>query len=719
MVPEEIQQTHHDASDTIYPIQFVQVGNLHSVPAPLVRVSTCGEVTLEVLHKVIDTEPAQGFYRVVTPQQRRKGSSSALNLLKVLVSLPGHTVSKDWLSEHFPRNRSDEEDEEGWVSLVRVDNIVSLLRSLLCPPGIVGEETLRKALITFVKNHRESGPSYRLAAEPLLWLDVDVIAASVQQACLLEQQGKDALPYWEQAYTLASKGSFLRDEPYSDWARDKCLEIEGYLRQAVHALHRLYLARDGEAGEERVLLLLRSYWQTHPTDEDLLRPLLELLGKRDCVQEALDYYQRLCERLEKEGGAPDIRTQKTVQNLHTRQRWREHTFTNPAEVELSFSVVSAFGINQQDKTKTWPPSPFSYSVTQVILESLHEQGETLPLHITDLATRRAILSVLCGIPFAAWMPHQEVPLSVQHHKNILNEDLLTFFESAITSLWELYYTGGVDRVEQGLSSLTREIANLLRLAQGTDQHKRVLILLTMGYQLQCCVLRDRMDYPHAHIAYQRAFDAAQELGNAELTSSALAREGVTLIQQEKPEQALLYLNTALHIMDGQEFPLLKGYILQALSEAYAKTQQVQECWRSLDEAESSILSDQKHSLVRFNKASIMAQRGVDAVLLKDYQEAIQCITASLMTYDPTLVRGRARLIAQRAEAYYGLGKLDVCIQNAEEAFTLAQSVGSSKTISRIEKLYASLSQSPWRKEGSVARLGARLYQYRNECKTSL
>ena len=71
--------------------------------------------------------------------------------------------------------------------------------------GIDGEEVLRKLLVGYVRNRRDSGPGYRLAANPLLWLDIDVMAASVKQAVLLEQDGKEALSCWELVYALASR----------------------------------------------------------------------------------------------------------------------------------------------------------------------------------------------------------------------------------------------------------------------------------------------------------------------------------------------------------------------------------------------------------------------------------------------------------------------------------------------------------------------------------
>ena len=332
-------------------------------------------------------------------------------------------------------------------------------------------------------------------------------------------------------------------------------------------------------------------------------------------------------------------------------------------------------------------------------------------------SRRHLLRQILTIAGAAFVlpPSREWPFEklfdAKQSNTIMNDDLVAFFENAMIARWELYYTGGAIRAAHDLDTWMKEITKLSQGAQGTDWQKRTLVLLTMSYQLQSCVLRDMMEYTQAQRAYQRAFHVAQELDDPELMSAALARKGVMLIQQERPKEAIIYLHGALDTIDGQSFPRLKGHILQGLSEAYAKTQQTQECWHSLGQAEEMLAQQQQiqeRSLVRFNAASVAAQRGIDAVLLQDYQRAITQLDTSLTRYDPTLIRGRARLIAQKAEAYYGLGEIDTCVTTAEEALTLAHAVGASKTIARVKDLHATLTQSHWRKEQSVARLSERL-----------
>src|SRR5205823_5379859 len=145
-----------------------------------------------------------------------------------------------------------------------------------------------------------------------------------------------------------------------------------------------------------------------------------------------------------------------------------------------------------------------------------------------------------------------------------------------------------------------------------------------------------------------------ELDDVELMAAALARQGVTLIQQERPKEAVTYLSGALDITTTHNAPLLKGHILQALSEAYAKDQRSQESWSHIGQAETYLGKKehpQERSLIRgVTQASLAAQKGVNAVLLQEYGQAIRLIDESLTTYDPALIRGRARLLAQKAEA---------------------------------------------------------------------
>jgi two-component SAPR family response regulator len=112
-------------------------------------------------------------------------------------------------------------------------------------------------------------------------VDAEALSWHVEQAVRMERFGDDPLPFWQRAYELARRGDYLPDEIYSEWADAKREEIAGLRRQSVLALARLYPEREGKAGEEEALVLLRSSWTAHPRDEDALRPLMELRARRD------------------------------------------------------------------------------------------------------------------------------------------------------------------------------------------------------------------------------------------------------------------------------------------------------------------------------------------------------------------------------------------------------------------------------------------------------
>src|SRR5581483_7271333 len=302
-----------DTGPTIRPMRLLAVSDRLQVPAPLIRVMTCGLLTLEILQEMVSADPPRARYAVLTPDRLRgRGVSPALSLLKLLVSRPQRFAPADWLLEQFSRGEGEA------FSSKRLDTLAWLLRDLLCPPGY---ESLRRQIVAYTR--AMSGGGYQLAGYPLVWVDHEALCWNVEQAVRMERFGDDPLPFWQRAYELAKRGDYLPDEAYSEWADAKREEIAGLRRQSVLALARLFTEREGRAGEEEALVLLRSYWTAHPRDEDILRPLMELLGKRECYQEALDSYAKLCRVLEEDGQQPDPHTQDVVEHLRAKRIQRQ------------------------------------------------------------------------------------------------------------------------------------------------------------------------------------------------------------------------------------------------------------------------------------------------------------------------------------------------------------------------------------------------------------
>jgi Bacterial transcriptional activator domain len=567
-------------SPGIYPIQFVQVGTLPDVAAPLARISTCGGMTIEVLHEVLETDPPQGRYVMVTPQQRRLGSTTGLNLLSALVSLPGHYATKSWLTERLSRYKSEVDDDETWAGMVRVDNIVTLLRGLLCPPGIADEKELRKALVSYVPNHFESGPGYQLAGEPLIWLDVDVIEASVKEACLLEQKGQDALPVWERASMLAARGGYLLDERYSDWAESKRREVEGYQRQAVHALHRLYLAHNGDAAEEQVLLLLRSYWQTHPMDEDVLRPLLELLGKRGCVQEAEEYYQHLCQELKVEGLTPHPRTQRIIQHVRDGQSTASYTGETKSLLNTTTARISSL----QDELSV----PFSPMTKQDIIEATNRSGRIRIAQQSGMQdmepSRRNFLQTLGILGAEALLPPQ-----IQGYSSFVENRSLDFSQASVASLatitsqFRAMQRRGDVFITNGVHSHVQTIQEALEQTINDHTRRELWRVLAQTQTIAGFNPMKKTERGRTKTFLEAAVASAQNSGDVLLVGASLGHLAHFSLREEqnlvKAEQLLRHAQE--YVPAGHP---LKGWFALVMASIAAKGGHKQECEAYLTEA---------------------------------------------------------------------------------------------------------------------------------------
>ena len=289
------------------------------INVPLVRISTCGQLVIEVVHEIDQTIGTGRTFTYGSPQLPQHGAVTALNLLKLLVSQPSRFATKDWLTEKLRRNKSAREE---WEGLARLDNIVSILRSLLCPLDIQQKKLVGRFLLEYVPATPDSGSGYRLASYPHIWLDVEALNSYAKLACQMESEGQDAWIEWQRVYRIGNRGAFLAEGQYSDWAVRRREEVEGYLWQSVQALWRIASRRE-ESGEEEVLRLLRDYWLRHPENEDAFQPLVELLGKRENYQRAEEYYAKLCGALREEGKEPNIRTLKTMNFLRTHRNQPE------------------------------------------------------------------------------------------------------------------------------------------------------------------------------------------------------------------------------------------------------------------------------------------------------------------------------------------------------------------------------------------------------------
>src|SRR5579885_3192494 len=420
-----------DTGPTIRPMRLLAVSARLQVPAPLVRVMTCGLLTLEILQEIVSADPPQARYAVLTPDRLRgRGVGPALSLLKLLVSRPQRFSPADWLLEQFCRGESEV------FSTKRLDTLAWLLRDLLCPPGY---ESLRRQIVAHTR--AMSGGGYQLAGYPLIWVDHEALCWNVEQAVRMERFGDDPLPFWQRAYELAKRGDYLPDEAYSEWAEARREEIAGLRRQSVLALARLFTEREGRAGEEQALVLLRSYWTAHPRDEDILRPLMELLGRRECYQEALDSYAKLCRVLEEDGQQPDPHTQDVVEYLRAKHIQRREQVL-PALAEHRHDILKRQQVSESQSIDDSAESDEDMNRRQASKKIGFLIGSTLLFSPRDLLTPQ---------PWTAFSTALEEGFDLEN---------LTAFQKLTEASWHLLKASELDVLEQVQSSYLPRLAEL-------------------------------------------------------------------------------------------------------------------------------------------------------------------------------------------------------------------------------------------------------------------
>ena len=627
------------AQDVVRPLHFVDTEQQSHVPVPLARISTCGLITVEVLQEVVSVDPPRGRYRVLTPQQiRGRGAVPALMLLKLLVSRPHRFATKDWLATHL-------QDEMDMGALVRLDTIASYLRKMLC--GMEGFDDVRVLLVAYLRNGRGSGPGYQLAESPFVWLDTDALRFQVEHAALMERMGEPdaALPFWECAVALGSRGTYLADDPFSEWAEDQRGVVVGLVRQSVQSLYRLCMKKEDEASHAHALLLLRTYWQAHKTDEDALRPLLEHLGKHERYQEAEEYYQQCVAALDEweNGRLPDPRTQDMREFLRTKQLVRERV--NVTSKDIKVEHISPLSVSS-------PPSMVQLPNTQLTVFPQmegREQGILVPSEsgvvfpfmqqLSSVETTPRDIATWIGIKVnnlkARGVFWHEQALSSQQTQSlihteietwstIINQDrgrtneylisrrtalatlatlsstLLTkmqfgtrtlslleeFLAEATTSIvacWHLLRGDGLATVEY---ALPKYLPLLIALIKHHPAYKtRASYLASQGFLLLSLVALHQLHFPERVEYCKQAVEFARESGDCTLLIASLLHLGDALFTNGQKEEMIQTYSQAEYQSKSAEISMfLRSKVLAELAHAYAQQGRNQESLRSIGEA---------------------------------------------------------------------------------------------------------------------------------------
>ena len=688
---------------------------------PSVRIWLCGPFQLDWLDST--TGNTSSF---LAQDLQGRDSTQALSLLKLLLCQPERQAHRDWIMEQFWPEHSRS------VATHRLENVFSSLRKLLLPPS--GGESLLHS----TRGKKNSGVLYSLPAYPRMWVDSDAITWNVEQAARMERFGDDSLSFWQRAFDLLKRGPLLTDEPYASWVKERRELLDGYTRQCVHALAHLYLTHYGEASKAEAVLLLRTYWQQHKTDEDALRPLLELLGEQERYQEAEEYYQQLLlaftdldttedeKPREPDARTRDIRDYLSVKQIrralkkeelfplispsnHASSAQKQKLFVSFTDTEAPGNDALAF---QPSYTQQVPyvETILSDLATQLISGVVPPSTRTIGIEQYKnqidagrgaIQTRRQILHHLLMIGSTALVLS---PYAMLYPKGsaLLNPSVLEELETITASYWRLCANTSLDLLGN-LSEHFRTIVNLLQRTLPHTTAQRLCSLSGETAQILGKTLFDMQEYTLAWSYYMFSLKAAQAASNHDLWAAGIGRLILLLIYWEHPQNALPLLEE-VHQLTLQN-TRITCWLAVVEAEVHAHLGDAESCDTALKTAKEISKNEplgEDWYATGFSASRLAGYEGACFVRLHQPGRALAALQQALSLLDPQAIRRQSTLLTDMGIAYAQQGNIQKACQFASQALSLTKQTKSRSVLERIRLVRSEL--EAWRELNEVQEL---------------
>ena len=556
---------------------------------PRVRLSTLGHFRFERLVHHPDQAPS---YSLMTNAEWQ-GKSKALTLLKVLLCQHNRRATRDKLMDLL---WSEDEQHEMKDIRAALKTTAVVLRDIL---RIGGEESLLISLL--------SSDELMLAEQQQVWVDADAFETLIHHA-IRTTQVQDALPLWEQAYTLA-QGEFLEDEPYSEWATARRDTLHGKMGQCVHALADLYVAH------QRLDLAQDILWDVAtatPVDEDALCRLLALLeqqeryhaawqlytnAKQECVEEGCHLTPRVHALAKRIRGKLVAVEPYTVMNGflpvpsasdvfdHSTSLYGSDTqniLSLPALSDIlsrattSIDCAAWFGLKQAQILACihqWIGRRASCHELQGVLHHMIDtldEAKTLFNEDAYKLSRRQALIALAMQPLAlfAGFRWEQQPSSVL-------EELLPHYAASITACWRLLQGRELSLVSDILASY---LPTLTQVAHRPSKYqKTAAMLVTQAYRLHGIVALHRNNINAVASSFEKALYYSEIAEHPNFHVSALISLGY---HKPNPIQSVdIYEKGLIHV--NKISPLLRSRLYVELAVAYAQQNRRQEALQHL------------------------------------------------------------------------------------------------------------------------------------------
>jgi DNA-binding SARP family transcriptional activator len=673
--------------------------------APWLRVHLLGPF------QIAWVDPASGQVTPLPAQKLRgQNASTALGLFKALLCCPDRFATRAWLNEQLWPNARQRSAEE------RLNDVVSSLRALLRPQGCTA------MFVHFVYGSDGRGAGFRLDAYPALWCDVDALEWYVKHALLLDRRGQDSTACWEQAYLLAERGPLLPEHLYEEWARPKREYLEGLGRDTVHRWTAL-LRQMGHI--EEAILRLRAYWLEHPTDEDALRPLLEMLGECERFGEAEESYAKARAALAEDRHEPDERTVETIEAVRALKVQGSHS-AHSSLGRASLAQMSArlpFSVSDQQQNFAFSPSGIlnqNMPVDSIQRHKVLQSEHLLRIHSLEAGiatmkeTRRRLLQYVLSISasmiarpqlFFEAMESELAPSLVAKWTR-MDDITLAHLEGMTRSYWKLFYhVSSKYELLPGLSGHLQTILQFLQSPQPGSIRNRLYALASEAALIVGTILFDMQDHQYASMYYRFAITAAKEAGNNALRAIGLGRLSFLPIYTDTPQQALPLLQEARALLPSSSYPMIRSWLALIEAEAVAHLHDESACEKALAYAEmmqGQSESEEEALWTQINDATLPGYQGVCYLQLQSPTKALEILQSTLHHLTSHAHRHRSIVLTDMAMAMIQMEEIEEACYLLRQALEITTQTKSLMVILRMQGVRSSMEK--WKQTPSVKEL---------------
>ncbi|MBA2680957.1 MAG: hypothetical protein H0U76_21495 [Ktedonobacteraceae bacterium] len=563
---------------------------------------------------------------------------------------------------------------------------------------------------------------YRLAGQPLLWVDADEGVALLKEA---EQRGRtfpETLPLLEEASEYFNKGAFLQEDE-GFWAAGRRAAVE-----QVRYRCRLWLAeaytQHGMPGHAE--MALSSLVEEDPFDEDALCRLMDLLHSQAMTHKALWFYEHACKVFTREGLEPTEATRALAVRLHEERHSlslgcvdsvriipNRITLQPPTADGPASSILSSPSIQNE---LIVPESVRSLSETgmkQVRPPLFEERGDD---QAVGDPSRRAILTHMVGMMNAVtvslldpgWWERLSAALT---QPSAMNAQAFNHFERLIEECWSLCDCGCPSAAEQILSVL------LPQMKQIAPYHVQASLLAAEGLRLQSVLsahhlqLANKMEYCLQSVGYAR-------LSGDPNTLAASLHELTAAFRYTGRQDAIFATFQEALSLSNQVTPLLRSGIYAGAAASFAQKGDKKEAESFMQRAYETF-PDRMSDVPSFwllaadnGHCHLVEYEGIMYLELHQPEKAesvLERFTCQSSENSGIPERNRLEMLNYQARALIQLGHLEKYAFCLEEGVAKAIAIQSKKRLSETLTIFQQELPRSWLNEPRLRQIAERFH----------